>query len=80
MKKYLLLLLCIPLTSQELADVLWNKAQLSNTFHYADISKAAIDLPNNGKSFSGILKVDQPAIGIGYNAVSYTHLTLPTKA
>ena len=52
MKKYLLLLLCIPLTSQELADVLWSKAQLSNTFHYADISKAAIDLPNNGKSFS----------------------------
>lgn len=69
MKKYLLLLLCIPLTSQELADVLWSKAQLSNTFHYADISKAAIDLPNNGKSFSGILKVDQPAIGIGYNVI-----------
>ena len=69
MKKYLLLLLCIPLTSQELADVLWNKAQLSNTFHYADISKAAIDLPNNGKSFSGILKVDQPAVGIGYNVI-----------
>ena len=69
MKKYLLLLLCIPLTSQELADVLWNKAQLSNTFHYADISKAAIDLPNNGKSFSGILKVDQPAVGIGYNVL-----------
>ena len=69
MKKYLLLLLCIPLTSQELADVLWNKTQLSNTFHYADISKAAIDLPNNGKSFSGILKVDQPAIGIGYNVI-----------
>ena len=69
MKKYLLLLLCIPLTSQELADVLWSKAQLSNTFHYADISKAAIDLPNNGKSFSGILKVDQPAVGIGYNVI-----------
>ena len=69
MKKYLLLLLCIPLTSQELADVLWNKTQLSNTFHYADISKAAIDLPNNGKSFSGILKVDQPAVGIGYNVI-----------
>ena len=69
MKKYLLLLLCIPLTSQELADVLWSKAQLSNTFHYSDISKAAIDLPNNGKSFSGILKVDQPAIGIGYNLI-----------
>ena len=69
MKKYLLLLLCIPLTSQELADVLWNKAQLSNRFHYADISKAAIDLPNNGKSFSGILKVDQPAVGIGYNVI-----------
>ena len=69
MKKYLLLLLCIPLTSQELADVLWSKAQLSNTFHYSDISKAAIDLPNNGKSFSGILKVDQPAIGIGYNVI-----------
>ena len=69
MKKYLLLLLCIPLTSQELADVLWSKAQLSNTFHYADISKAAIDLPNNGKSFSGILKVDQPAVGIGYNVL-----------
>jgi len=69
LKKYLLLLLCIPLTSQELADVLWSKAQLSNTFHYADISKAAIDLPNNGKSFSGILKVDQPAIGIGYNVI-----------
>jgi len=69
LKKYLLLLLCIPLTSQELADVLWSKAQLSNTFHYSDISKAAIDLPNNGKSFSGILKVDQPAIGIGYNVI-----------
>ena len=69
MKKYLLLLLCIPLTSQELADVLWSKAQLSNTFHYSDISKVAIDLPNNGKSFSGILKVDQPAIGIGYNVI-----------
>ena len=69
MKKYLLLLFCIPLTSQELADVLWSKAQLSNTFHYSDISKAAIDLPNNGKSFSGILKVDQPAIGIGYNVI-----------
>jgi hypothetical protein len=69
LKKYLLLLLCIPLTSQELADVLWSKAQLSNTFHYADISKAAIDLPNNGKSFSGILKVDQPAVGIGYNVI-----------
>ena len=69
MKKYLLLLLCIPLTSQELADVLWSKAQLSNTFHYSDISKAAIDLPNNGKSFSGILKVDQPAVGIGYNVI-----------
>ena len=69
MKKYLLLLLCIPLTSQELADVLWSKTQLSNTFHYADISKAAIDLPNNGKSFSGILKVDQPAVGIGYNVI-----------
>ena len=69
MKKYLLLLLCIPLTSQELADVLWSKVQLSNTFHYADISQAAIDLPNNGKSFSGILKVDQPAVGIGYNVI-----------
>ena len=69
MKKYLLLLLCIPLTSQELADVLWSKVQLSNTFHYADISQAAIDLPNNGKSFSGILKVDQPAVGIGYNVL-----------
>ena len=69
MKKYLLLLFCIPLTSQELADVLWSKAQLSNTFHYSDISKAAIDFPNNGKSFSGILKVDQPAIGIGYNVI-----------
>ena len=69
MKKYLLLLFCIPLTSQELADVLWSKAQLSNTFHYSDISKAAIDLPNNGESFSGILKVDQPAIGIGYNVI-----------
>tara|TARA_B100000902_G_scaffold31116_1_gene37301 strand:- start:1113 stop:2768 length:1656 start_codon:yes stop_codon:yes gene_type:complete len=70
LKKLLLLLICIPLASQELADVLWGKSKLASPYHYSEITNSIINIPTEGKSFKAILKVNKPPLGIGHTVLT----------
>ena len=69
MKKLLLIFICLPLASQELAEVLWGNEKLSNAFNYKQINQSAIDGLDNGRPIAGTLSIKNNAIGKGYKVL-----------
>ena len=69
MYRLLLLILCIPLASQELVDVLWGNERLTNTYSYQEINQLTIEGLEDSKPISGILSLEKDAIGKGYTVL-----------
>jgi len=69
LKKLLLIFICLPLASQELADVLWGNEKLLNAFNYEQINQSAIDGLDNGRPIAGTLSIKKNAIGKGYKVL-----------
>ena len=84
MKKLLIIFICIPLASQELTDVLWEKENLSRAFHYDVFNKSIAVLPSSNKKVEGIFSINSNPRGRGFtinvdhrNIYQESHQNLP---
>ncbi|MDA8885026.1 hypothetical protein N9I38_03570, partial [Gammaproteobacteria bacterium] len=69
MIRLLLFLICFPLASQELADVLYGKERLNNSFSYNTINKNILSLPSSDIELNGNFALNIEPLGYGYTVI-----------